>query len=261
MRISEFIAAIRKLNPLLYYTGLAHLVLFIFFIPLFLVDDRIVLGINTWIKPMKFALSIVIYLWTFAWLLQYVQHKSKVKIITWGIIICMVVEMVLITFQAARGIPSHFNITSVQNVMIFSTMGTFIGINTFLVLYTLYLFFTDAVVIPDLAMKIAWRGGLLLFFLGGISGGLMVTNFAHTVGAPDGGPGLLFLNWSTIAGDIRVAHFITLHGLQIIPLIVMLFRERMKSPNRFSVVVFTGYALLCITLHMLALSGKPLLQS
>lgn len=260
MKISEFFTRIRRLNPLLYYTGLGHAVLFIIFIPLFILDDRLITGINAWIKPMKFASSITIYLWTFAWLLQYVKSVKNVKFISWGIALCMMVEMLIITFQAARGVPSHFNITSVPNAIMFSTMGTFIGINTFLVLYTLVLFFTKAVEIQDHITLVAWRAGLLLFFLGGVSGGLMVTNLAHTVGAPDGGPGIPFLNWSTEAGDIRIAHFITLHGLQILPALAFAFKDRVKSPLTIILIIFTLYSTLCIGLHLLALSGKPLIS-
>jgi hypothetical protein len=49
---------------------------------------------------------------------------------------------------------------------------------------------------------------------------------AHTVGAPDGGPGLPGVGWSTLHGDLRVPHFFGLHGVQIIPFLAWIFARR-----------------------------------
>jgi len=257
MKISEFFAHIRKQNALLYYAGLANAILFMVCLILFFTDNRQLMGINIWIKPMKFTLSVSIYLWTFAWLLQYVNNKRKVRFISLGILLTMAVEIILILTQATRGVQSHFNVHTALDGMIFATMGIFIAINSLLNLYVLILFFTKEVTLEN-SMLVAWRAGLFLLFLAGISGGLMSQHLAHTYGAPDGGAGIPILNWSTVAGDLRIAHFITMHGLQFFPLIAWFLKDRVVSPVLLLQIIFVGYISLSIILHMLALQGKPL---
>lgn len=259
MKISNVLPELKKRNALLYYAGLVNLIGFVICLPLLILDDRTITGINPWIKPMKFFLSVAIYLWTFGWLLNYVKSTVNRAFISWGILICMAVENIAIVLQAARGVPSHFNFQTYFDGMVFASMGIFIGINTFLIAYTLIVFFTKGVSHSS-NMLTAWRAGLFLFLIGGISGGLMVTHLAHTYGATDGGPGLPFLSWSTVAGDIRAAHFITLHGLQAIPLFAWFASNKTSRPNVTLLGFFILYTAVCIALHIQALSGRPLIS-
>lgn len=258
MSLFDFFPELKKRNSLLFWFGGFNVLLLLLAAMMFFVDDTIISGINAWIKPMKFAMTVIIYCWTFAWLLEYLPSQGKKKVISVLIIICMAVENGFIFLQAFRGVRSHFNVQTAFDGIVFSIMGLFILINSFVILYTIVLFFSGNVKL-ETRMLWAWRAGLILFFLGGISGGIMSGLLTHTVGASDGGPGLPFLNWSTVAGDIRTAHFFTLHGLQIIPLAAFAAGEISKQyGGTISILFVSLYVGFCIWLHWIAFQGLPL---
>jgi hypothetical protein len=258
MKISSFATALAKRNPLLYWFGVAHLFLFILCVLLFFYDDTLITGINAWIKPMKFALSISIYSFTFAWCLHYLKSERSKKIISWVVVITMLVEIIIIVYQASQGERSHFNITTIPNAILFSTMGVFIAINTIINLYTLILFLIPNKTTIHGNALLAWQFGLTFFFLGSISGGIMSSQLAHSVGMADGGAGLPFFNWNTLAGDVRVPHFFTLHGLQLLPLLQYYVVK--EKPKSVLFIVFGLYLVFCIYLHQQALAGLPFIK-
>jgi hypothetical protein len=86
---------------------------------------------------------------------------------------------------------------------------------------------------------------------------------AHTVGAPDGGPGLPGTGWSTEHGDLRIPHFIGLHALQVIPLIAFVMRRRRLSSDtrvRLTLTAAGSYFTLVVLLLIQALRGQPILR-
>jgi hypothetical protein len=259
MKIFESVGVIRKENPLLFWVGLLHFLLAVVLLILVFVDDVQLMGVNRWIKPLKFSMSIGVYLWTFGWLLRYLTNQRTVRFISWGITVCMLVEMIIIAVQAGRGVSSHYNISSALNATLFSVMGTFIGINSVLILHTWVLFVFGKTTL-DSNMRLAWQSGLFLFLLGGLAGGMMIGNLGHNIGVPDGGDGIPLLNWSTLGGDLRSAHFFTLHGLQAIPLFAFFISAKTKQPRLFTCAFSILYTLICMQLHHLALSGQPFID-
>ncbi len=182
-------------------------------------DHRLILGLNPWIKPMKFEISLIVYSLTLALLFSLLGEGGRLRRqrlrMSWGICIAAVVEITLIALQSARGVPSHMNYATPFDGLLFSVMGVFIAINTYLLAQLLWLFCITQLNRPAAEL---WgiRLGLVMMLAGSLEGVWLVIHGAHTVGARDGGAGLPFVNWSTAHGDLRVAHFFALHALQLL---------------------------------------------
>jgi len=261
-KLREFLAAVYSRNPVLAVTGWGMLAAFAGMLLIARFDDRVIMGIDPWIKPMKFAVSIFIFVWTVAWFSGYVaRFRKTLLVITWGVAVAMSVEIVCIVMQAVRGTTSHFNNATSFDGAVFSLMGNMIALNTVMV-FLLFILFCARI---DLPPAYLWgiRMGLLMMLAGSAEGGFIVANDAHAIGVPDGGPGLPIVNWSTQAGDLRVAHFMGLHALQIIPFAGFLIGRHARMPARnqvAAIVVFAAvYLLMFALLLWQATSGKPVL--
>ena len=222
-------------------------------------DPTQILGVSRWLKPLKFYVSVAIFFFTTAYFLRQLTAAAPARFLAWGIITCLTIENILVTLQAARGVPSHFNFSTPFDSAVFSTMGVVIVINTiFIALLLVHLFRNP---LPTLAPAFLWslRGGALLAILGSLQGFLMVAHRAHSVGAPDGGPGLALLNWSTQSGDLRIAHFFSLHAFQALPLAgYWLAQTKTPRASLLVAILFAAYLGLTGLLLLEALAAKPL---
>ena len=224
-------------------------------------DRRKILGLNPWIKPLKFEISVAIFLLTIGFVMRQLNSSPKaVNLIGWIIGIAMILENTLIVFQSARGVRSHMNYTSAFDGVIFSFMGVGIGVNTLALAALLLLSFRPAADWTWPApVVLATRLGLAVLIWGSLEGVAIVNNKQHTVGAPDGGDGLPFVNWSTTHGDLRIAHFFALHALQAFLLLGFLISRTSlpKSLQSGSVIAFAVlYLAGCWWLYREAVAGR-----
>ena len=223
------------------------------------VDGTQILGIDRWIKPMKFFISIAIFVCTIAVYLYYLPGRERFgRIVSWGMIAIFVVEMTAVVGQALRGTTSHFNVKESFDAVVFAVMGLAIAVNTLLAIAVAYQYFTKPINLPPVVLW-GMRLGIVLFLLSSFEGAYMSAQLGHAVGAADGGPGLPVTNWSTTAGDLRVAHFMGMHGLQALPVFGYLV-DRWRIGGRLAVVFFAGllYFAVFTFLFAQALAGKPL---
>jgi hypothetical protein len=157
------------------------------------------------------------------------------------IAIVLNLEVGIIDVQAWRGTTSHFNAATPEDLVLFGIMGSSIAVLWLASVGILAALFRQR--FEDATWGWALRLGMLVTVLGSAAGGMMLRMTpeqaeaarvshkvtavgAHTVGAPDGGPGLPGVGWSTGHGDLRVPHFFGLHGVQVIPFLAWVFARR-----------------------------------
>lgn len=263
----------RDLRPLITVT-LLMAALTVVFASSMLVDPRTIEGVPAWLKPTKFALSMAIYGGTLAWVLGALTAWPRLRSwAVWTTALVFVGEVALIAMQAWRGTTSHFNVSTLFDGAVFTAMGLGIFAQTAVASAVAVALWRQQ--FADRAMGWAMRLGMTITVVGALTGGLMTQptaeqiagaritgemprSGAHTVGAPDGGPGLPGTGWSLAHGDVRVPHFVGLHAVQLLPLFVWAAGRRYHDAMRVRLALGAGvsYAALFAILLAQALAGQ-----
>jgi hypothetical protein len=243
------------------------------------VDRRVITGAPAWLKPAKFGLSTMIASWSFAYCIASITIWPRfARALDFLLAAGLFLEIALIDMQAARGTTSHFNNGTHFDAAVYAVMGLSIAcIWLSMLLLTIVLFRQ-----PFAGSAWGWslRLGMVLALFGTGSGGLMTMPSsrqlaeahatgrmpivgAHTVGAPDGGRGLPLTGWSVEHGDLRIAHFIGMHGLQVLPLLAwwMARKGLPQGTQRHLIFSFAAsYLALFSLLLWQAFRGQPIVQ-
>ncbi|MEM1328236.1 MAG: hypothetical protein AAGI23_19940 [Bacteroidota bacterium] len=253
----DLILELKARNEILFYFGFANLVAAVLFLILSFSNPLEAVGTNAWHKPIKFALSTLILSWSLAWYVGYLDASSDLNVANWIIVVTLGFEVVYIALQASRGELSHYNESTPFHAAMFSSMALAATIATLTIGYIGLKFYATS--FPNLPDSYVWaiRLGIVLFVIFSFEGFVMGANSGHTVGAKDGGAGIPFLNWSVTHGDLRIAHFVGMHALQVLPLLALLVLRDL----RLTIVAAVVYGLLAIFVFVQATRGRPFLQS
>lgn len=252
---------------------------------LFFLNPVVITGVDGWVKPLKFAISGAIYAVSIAWIATLLPTTSRwYKLASGTIAVALVVETALITLQVVRGTTSHYNISTPLDTTIYSLMATFISMLATANIICLFVVISQKTIPALIRSACGW--GLAVAFVGMIAGVLMTSvnvspsqlhtmqvdkqapaNYgAHSVGVDDGSPGLPLLGWSTVGGDLRVGHFVGLHGLQLLPLLAVVLisgrifgRQSHTQHQQFVHLVGVAYTALTALLIWQAWRGQSLI--
>ena len=179
-------------------------------------DHRFIREVGIWVKPMKFMASTALFALTTVWVLK-VAHSSVDQTEVFGWIVALLVatslfEVVYITYQAAQGSGSHYNVSDPFHAFMFSVMAiAAVGLTASQVWLAWEIWKEQKnadIPIETLGVII---GLVMTFVLSTISGFMLGGN------QPPAGQGTPIVGWH-LYKDIRPAHFLGVHAQQLIPI-------------------------------------------
>jgi hypothetical protein len=219
-----------RLDPRLTLMVCVSLVSLVFSLSGLAFDHRHISGELAWIKPCKFGISIALYGVSLIWLSQYLTSGHKLfRYTTMAALFGAILELGAIMTQVLRGTTSHFNDATPIDAALWYMVKISIMPVALAVIVLCVLLMRQKGLPPVLGL--ALRLGTVLTIVGLVPAIIMILPEAaqefitevevngHTIGFVTGGPGIPWLGWSTVAGDLRAAHFVGLHALQVVPLL------------------------------------------
>jgi hypothetical protein len=242
-------------------------------------DPRVLAGEALWLKPLKFFVSSAIYAATlefgFRWVRGFENRMNLIRrIVAWGLSF----EMLAICGQAARGVKSHFNFTTGWDAAVFTAMGIVISV----VVLAGFVGIAHLWKSPrgTRALREAYVWGFLIFTVAAFSGASMASptpeqvlshetmtiRGSHFVGAVEGEARTLVLTgWNAESGDLRVAHFVGMHVIHFLLLLVGILRlqqadlDDSRSVWKIRVAALAGFTATAAVFFQ-ALAGQSILS-
>ena len=203
-------------------------------------------------KPVVFGLSVGLLSLSLAWVLGHLPSARARRALSWTYTVAMAVEVALITMQAWRRVGSHFNNRTPFDGLVFTAMG----IAIFIASVNIAVWTVQVLRARHLEQDLRWAmaGGLVLVCTSMAVGQLMVLQFSSaSIGAA------VVPSMIAPAGQLKIPHAVTVHGLQVLPILLLLLTRRgvaRAARVRWMRVATLGYATLGGATLLQALAGR-----
>jgi hypothetical protein len=217
------------IGAVLFVSGLVHA-------GVLLVSGRSWVGPVSLRKAATFGLSFGLTLATVSWVTSFVAIRARTRNVLLGVFsAACVVETVLVTMQAWRGVPSHFNFETSFDTTVSMMLAAGGG-----VIIVTVLGFTGAALSGarglSASMRLAVRFGFFVLLVALATGAVMI---ARGVVEARGGDAQLAY---TTAGALKPLHAVAMHAILVLPGLAWLLRFTDWSEQRRTRLVWVAIA-------------------
>ena len=219
---------------LLLISGFVHLAILI-------IDGRSWAGPLSLRKPMTFGLSFGLTLVTIVWVASFLPLGHRMRAVLLGAFtIACVVETTLVSLQAWRGVPSHYNLETTFDELVARALAAG-GIALVVIIATLTVFaFRSNPTVPA-SVRTSIQIGFVGLLGAQIIGALMITKGLLLVFAGDRQAAY------TTGGTLKPSHAVLMHAILVLPALAWLssfpdWSERRRL--RLVLLAAAAYALL-----------------
>ena len=257
---SQHILTKSKLPPIFFVLILINIFFLILSLIGFFLDSRLIMNMPAWSKTLKFSISIFLYEITLTYILFRIDYSERVKKLSLLSIMILTIQIIIIATQAIRGYTMHFNYSSFVNSFLWFLLTvfifTFFALNFFLCLDLIKLKFNDEVFALGVRLSfviflIGMELGMLMPFPSSPQFSLMLKGIhldywgGHSTNALiDGQTRMIpLLGWNMNGGDLRIPHFVGMHGFQFVLLVSLLLSKLKKklSTTKQIILIWIGF--------------------
>ncbi|WP_214327055.1 hypothetical protein [Nonomuraea sediminis] len=197
-------------------------------------------------KPFTFGISFGLSVLTMTWVARYVRTRRR-GLLVGAFAVASVYEVLMITVQAWRGVPSHFNMSTPVDSLIARSLavggGVLIAVG---IVMTVAAFRRNPDVAPS--MNLAVRAGFGTLLAAMVFGGVMIARGMVEVFSGD--QDLAY----TVATSVKPAHAVFMHGVLLLPALAALPLDEAVRLRLVRLATWT-YAAIAGIVSALAVAG------